>query len=290
MLRDKAGVTSPIEKTLQLIRFRRIGVCLDGRCLLESLTPTGPGAGPQRCERSEELDRVDQGSAADCSSGTVTVRSAGLRVGEFDGRFGRLSLCTMLWGAGMDADSAKTNPQSLEMKGGATGGALREPWLRGTLGEVPAIARAVLHALELAGEDVRRWAGPLNDAQLGARAAGLPSVAFQMRHIGRSVDRLLTYAEGGALTEQQLTALKAEDDKNIARAELFAEFDGTMARSVIRVRALSREDPEQPRYVGKKRLPSSLGGLLVHVAEHTQRHVGQLVTTAKVVVASERDA
>jgi uncharacterized damage-inducible protein DinB len=32
-------------------------------------------------------------------------------------------------------------------------------------------------------------------------------------------------------------------------------------------------------------LPSSLGGLLVHVAEHTARHVGQMVTTAKVVVA-----
>ena len=194
----------------------------------------------------------------------------------------------MLWGAGMDADSAKTNPQSLEMKGGATGGALREPWLRGTLGEVPAIARAVLHALELASEDVRRWAGPLNDAQLGARAAELPSVAFQMRHIGRSVDRLLTYAEGSVLTPEQLTALKTENDKNVARTELFAEFDGTMARSVIRVRALSREDLEQPRFVGKKRLPSSLGGLLVHVAEHTQRHVGQLITTAKVVEASEK--
>jgi len=28
-----------------------------------------------------------------------------------------------------------------------------------------------------------------------------------------------------------------------------------------------------------------VGGLLVHVAEHTQRHVGQAITTAKIVVA-----
>jgi uncharacterized damage-inducible protein DinB len=186
----------------------------------------------------------------------------------------------------MDADSAKTNPQSLETKPGAADGALPEPWLRGSLGEVPAVARAVLHALELAREDVRRWAGPLSDARLKLRPAGLPSVAFQIRHIGRSVDRLLTYAEGGALTAEQRAALQTENDENVRRPELFAEFDEIMARSMIRVPALSREDLEQPRFVGKKRLPSSLGGLLVHVAEHTQRHVGQLITTAKVVAAS----
>lgn len=188
----------------------------------------------------------------------------------------------------MDTDSAKTNPPSLEMQFGVTGGALPEPWLRGTLGEMPAVARAVLHALELASEDVRRWAGALSDAQLGARPAGLPSMAFQMRHIGRSVDRLLTYAGGGGLAAEQLTGLKTENDENVRRTELFAEFDRIMALSMIRVRTLSREDLEEPRFVGKKRLPSSLGGLLVHIAEHTQRHVGQLITTAKVVGASER--
>lgn len=188
----------------------------------------------------------------------------------------------------MEPASAKTNPQSLETKPGATGGALPEPWLRGSLGEVPAVARAVLHALELASEDVRRWAGPLNDARLKLRPTGLPSVAFQIRHIGRSMDRLLTYAEGGALTAEQLAALKTENDENVRRPELFAEFDETMARSMIRVAALSREDLEKPRFVGKKRLPSSLGGLLVHIAEHTQRHVGQLITTAKVVAASDK--
>jgi uncharacterized damage-inducible protein DinB len=189
----------------------------------------------------------------------------------------------------MDADSAKTNPQSLETKPGATGGALPEPWLRGSLGEVPAVARAVLHALELASEDTRHWTGPLHDAQLKLRPAGLPSVAFQMRHMARSLDRLLTYAEDGALTVEQLAALKSEHDENVRRPELFAEFDEIMERSMMRVRALSREDLEKPRFVGKKQLPSSLGGLLVHIAEHTQRHVGQLITTAKVVAASNKE-
>jgi uncharacterized damage-inducible protein DinB len=49
------------------------------------------------------------------------------------------------------------------------------------------------------------------------------------------------------------------------------------------VRALAAADLGAERVVGKKQLPTTLGGLLVHVADHTQRHVGQAITTAKVV-------
>src|SRR5207302_8089992 len=87
---------------------------------------------------------------------------------------------------------------------------LPEPWLRGTLTEVPAVARGVLHALELAWEDANKWCGGLTVEQIHARPAELPSVAFQLRHIAGSIDRLLTYAEGRALSEAQMQALKAE--------------------------------------------------------------------------------
>ena len=43
---------------------------------------------------------------------------------------------------------------------------------------------------------------------------------------------------------------------------------------------------EEPRMVGKRKLPTTTGGLLVHVADHTQRHVGQAITTAKIVLAT----
>jgi hypothetical protein len=69
---------------------------------------------------------------------------------------------------------------------------LPEPWLRGTLAEMPAVPRAVLHALELAEEDLKRWCGPLSDAELNARPAGIAPVAFHVRHIARSLGRLLT--------------------------------------------------------------------------------------------------
>jgi len=77
-----------------------------------------------------------------------------------------------------------------------------EPWLRGTESEMPAVARAVLHALQLAEEDFARWCGGLSDEEMNARPAGLASVAFHIRHVARSVDRLLTYAEGRSLNEQ----------------------------------------------------------------------------------------
>ena len=158
-----------------------------------------------------------------------------------------------------------------------------EPWLRGTLTEVDTVRRGVLHALELAREDVARWCGELTEGQLEARPFGLPSVGFQMRHMVRSLDRLLTYAEGQQLSEGQLASLKSEMDGAAGREELFVEFDRGIESAIERVRAIGPSDFEQVRGVGRKMLPTSVGGLLVHCADHTQRHVGQAVTTAKVV-------
>ena len=162
---------------------------------------------------------------------------------------------------------------------------MTEPWLRGTLNQVPAVARAVLHALQLAEEDLEKWCRPLSEQELFTRSLGLPPVAFHLRHIARSLDRLLTYAEGHQLNDLQLAALRSELDIGGSRDELFAELHSALAGSAERVRALDLRQLEAPRAVGKKGLPSTLGGLLVHVADHTQRHVGQAVTTAKVAIA-----
>jgi uncharacterized damage-inducible protein DinB len=164
-------------------------------------------------------------------------------------------------------------------------GALSEPWLRGTLTEVLSVQRGVLHALELANEDLRRWCGSLSDEQLNARPAQVPSVAFHLRHISRSLDRLLTYAEVRSLSEEQLAALRSEVSPGATRGELFDELSAALAASATRVRALSHADLEAARTVGRNNLPTTLGGLLVHIADHTQRHVGQAITTAKIVLA-----
>ena len=161
---------------------------------------------------------------------------------------------------------------------------LPEPWLRGTLAEVDAVRRQVLHALELAGEDVARWCGGLSDDEMHARPFGVASVAYQMRHMARSLDRLLCYAEGGQLSEAQLSALAGEMAEAATAGELFAEFNAGLEDAKRRVLRIAHGSFEAARAVGRKRLPTTVGGLLVHCAEHTQRHVGQAVTTAKVVV------
>jgi hypothetical protein len=93
----------------------------------------------------------------------------------------------------------------------------------------------------------------------------------------------LTYAEGRQLDEEQLAALKGEMESGGSRADLFAEFERGIDRAMERVRAVASGSYEETRGVGRRMLPTSVGGLLVHCADHTQRHVGQLVTTAKVV-------
>jgi uncharacterized damage-inducible protein DinB len=162
---------------------------------------------------------------------------------------------------------------------------LPEPWLRGTLLEIAAVPRAVLHALELAQEDLEKWCAGLSDQELNARPAGLPPVAFHVRHIARSLDRLLNYAEGHSLNEKQSAELRSETEPGATRDSLFVEVAAALARSAERVRAIATTDLEQSRTVGKKALPTTVGGLLVHVADHTQRHVGQAVTTAKMITA-----
>ena len=157
-----------------------------------------------------------------------------------------------------------------------------EPWLRGTRRDVPAVIRAVLHALDLAREDIHRWCGDLSDDELNARPAGLPSVAFHLHHIAGSLARLLTYAEGRELDQKQLAIVEGEVEFRGSREHLFNHLDQTLMESENRIRAFIGADLEQPRCVGRGKLPASLGGLLVHVADHTQRHVGQAVTTARI--------
>jgi DinB superfamily len=163
-----------------------------------------------------------------------------------------------------------------------------EPWLRGTLSEVPAVPRGVLHALQLAKENIEHWCAGLTDEELNARPAGIAPVAFHVRHIARSLDRLLTYAEGNPLTAEQRIALRTELDPAATAADLFAEFQRALENGAARVRAFDVGGLEQARRIGQQQLPTTLGGLLVHVADHTQRHAGQAITTAKLAWASRK--
>jgi uncharacterized damage-inducible protein DinB len=163
---------------------------------------------------------------------------------------------------------------------------LPEPWLRGTLTDVPLVQRAVLHALELAKEDLDRWCDDLSDEQLNARPNDIAPITFHIRHIARATDRLLTYAEGNPLSPEQISAMKSELNPGATRDQLFAELNQALDGAATRIRAFSTEALAIPRTVGRKQMPTTVAGVLVHVADHTQRHVGQAITTAKIVKQS----
>lgn len=159
-----------------------------------------------------------------------------------------------------------------------------EPWMRGTHQELDPLRRGVVHALEMAEENVARWCGELEDEAMFARPGGVAPVAFHLRHMARSLDRLLTYAEDRMLSAEQMGGLRTELDGGSAAA-VVREFGEGIARAKQRVEAFAPESYGQARGVGRKRLPTTVGGLLVHCAEHTARHAGQAVTTAKIVTS-----
>ena len=160
-----------------------------------------------------------------------------------------------------------------------------ELWLRGIHTEVDAVIRAILHALDLADEDITNWCATLTEAEFNSRPFGLPPLAFHLRHIARSLDRLLSYAEGTQLDATQKAALRTELDPGATRDEVLTELRTALHTSAARIRAFSPESYNAPRAVGRAALPTTVAGLLVHCADHTQRHVGQAVTTAKLLLA-----
>lgn len=162
---------------------------------------------------------------------------------------------------------------------------MSEPWLRGTLSDLPFVQRALVHSLQMADEDLNKWCRGLNDLELHARPFSLPSVAFQLRHIARSLDRFCCYAEGRPLIAEQLAALANEMEATGTADAIFAELRASLEKTKTRLDTITRQPLDLPLKIGRKELPTTLAGLLIHAAEHTQRHVGQAITTAKVIVA-----
>ncbi len=110
-------------------------------------------------------------------------------------------------------------------------------------------------------------------------------MAFHLRHIAGSLDRLLSYAENQPLSEKQKQQLAAEMSADGVKEEILADFEHGMAQAETRIRAINPAHWPEFRGVGRKQLPTTVAGLLIHCADHTQRHVGQTITTAKVLVA-----
>lgn len=159
-----------------------------------------------------------------------------------------------------------------------------EFWLSGPVAGVPPLLMPAAHALLQARLDMRAAADGLDGEQLWQRPGGAASVGFHLRHAAGSLDRLFTYARGEPLTDRQREALRNESEAGDAgAAELLDALDATVDAALDQLRATREADLLEFRGVGRRQLPSNVLGLVFHAAEHTQRHTGQAIATAKVV-------
>src|ERR1700720_2403003 len=151
---------------------------------------------------------------------------------------------------------------------------LPEPWMRGPIPGVDALLAPLLYSFQMAREDLARWTEGLTASQIWATPHGFGSGGFHLRHIAGSTDRLMTYVKGQQLSEVQLAVLKAEKEPGASREILLAGLNGAFGNAEAVVRSLNPAQLAEPRAVGRKQLPTTVIGLLVHLAEHTQRPVG----------------
>jgi uncharacterized damage-inducible protein DinB len=161
-----------------------------------------------------------------------------------------------------------------------------EVWLRGPMPNIPALLQPVAHSLLQCRNEVRATIPDLSSEQLWMRPGGGASIGYHVHHAIGALDRLLTYARGEQLSSTQQLALKAEnhlDENRRTNEQLVTAFDAAVERALQQLQMTDDATLLEPREVGRARRPSTVIGLLFHTAEHTQRHVGQLVTTAKVV-------
>ena len=161
-----------------------------------------------------------------------------------------------------------------------------DPWLRGPAAGFEPLLMPAVHALMQAREEVEGLVASVPAEHVWQRPGGAASIGFHVRHLGGALERLLTYARGERLSESQLAVARTEGEPGESAPSLREVAAGTYAaidRALDQLRATAREELLAPRKVGRAGLPSTTLGLIFHAAEHSTRHAGQAISTAKIL-------
>jgi hypothetical protein len=159
-----------------------------------------------------------------------------------------------------------------------------EFWLRGPVGHIPALLQPVAHGLLQVRAEVNSLMVNFPEHRLWVRIAGLAAPGFHLQHIPGVIDRLFTYARGEQLSENQMTRLKEEgQNETVSLQDLLSGLNAQVERALDQLTDTDPGTLTAIRYVGRKRVPATVIGLLAHAAEHSMRHTGQLLVTIRVV-------
>ena len=163
---------------------------------------------------------------------------------------------------------------------------LLEVWQRGPVKDIPSLLQPVAHALLQAREELALLMHDFPDNLLWEKPAGIASPGFHLQHLSGVLDRVFTYARAEALTAAQLEQLRAEDISpqiDLSVNKLMNRFNQQVDMALAQLKNTDEKTLTDFRSVGRKLLPSTVIGLLVHGAEHIMRHMGQLMVTVKIL-------
>src|SRR6185503_100030 len=150
-----------------------------------------------------------------------------------------------------------------------------EAWMRGPIEGIDPMLMPVAHALVQAREDLGELVASVRDEHVWQRPGG-------------ALDRLFTYARGERLSDAQKAAVRGEGepgDPPASLADLVRDAQAQIDRALEQLRRTPRTQLLDFRGVGREQLPSNVLGLLFHAAEHSTRHAGQLISTAKILAS-----
>lgn len=164
-----------------------------------------------------------------------------------------------------------------------------EFWLSGPIAGITPVLQPVAHAILQARREIQEALQEFHGHLLWQRPGGVASVAFHLQHVTGVAERLFTYARGEQLSTEQLNSLKneGEQDDKILLAELLGQFVEQVEKAMAQLKTTKEDTVFEVRWVGRKRIPSNVLGLLFHAAEHIQRHTGQLIVTARVLTSEK---
>jgi uncharacterized damage-inducible protein DinB len=165
-----------------------------------------------------------------------------------------------------------------------------EVWQRGPVDGVPPLLQPVAHALLQAKEETASIMQGFDDEKLWTKPSGMASAGFHLQHMRGVIDRLFTYALGNALTQEQLLFLSKEGlaDDSISSSELIHHLAEQINKAIEILKATKEQSLTEWRGIGRKQLPTNVMGLMFHAAEHTMRHMGQLLVTVKMLAAGDK--
>lgn len=166
----------------------------------------------------------------------------------------------------------------------------REVWQRGPVENVPALLQPVGHAILESREEVHQIMENFPEELLWDKPAGVASPAFHLQHIAGVIDRLFTYARKELLTEDQMHSLSLEGNREktlLSMHQLIIQLDKQIDVDIEELKKVKEDSLTEVRGVGRKQIPTTLIGLYFHAAEHSMRHIGQLLVTVRVLKAEK---